>query len=135
MIVGKNKYEPVDFERRFNFKIIGDREGMVHFPRYDPKTGKEILQGARDLRISLDSSISHAIASRGRDVLWIWDLSKDRGGVLKSGKAASRLEIDRLLKRMDKLRTDRDGLQRQLDALNKEYNEVSSRIDELQTRE
>ena len=134
MVVGKNRYEPVDYDRRFNFRMIGDRDGLVHFPRYDPKTGKEILSGAKDLRIVLDSSISTAISSRGGDVIWIWDLSRDRGGVLNSGKAATRLEIDRLLKRLDKLKTDRDELQKQLDIIDNEYNQVSSRIEELQAQ-
>lgn len=133
MRIGKNKYEPVDYDRRFNFRIIGDRDGLVHFPRYDPKTGKDLLEGARDLRISIDGAISHALSSRGGDVTFVWDLSKDRGGSsITKGKAATRLEIDRLLKRLDKLRTDRNELQKQLDALNNEYNQVSSRIDELQ---
>ncbi len=135
MMVGKNKYEPVDYDRRFNFRIIGDRDGLVYFPRYDPKTGKEILQGARDLRIVLDGAISYAMSSRGGDVIWVWDLSKDRGGAsITKGKAANRLEIDRLLKRLDKLGTDRANLQKQIDEINNEYNQVSSRIDELQAQ-
>ncbi len=135
MVVGKNRYDPVDYDKRFNFKIIGDRDGMVHFPRYDPKTGKEILAGARDLRVVLDSSISYAMSSKGGDILWVWDLNRDRGGSsVTTGKAATRLEIDRLLKRLDKLRTDRDDLQKQIDAINSEYNQVSTRIDELQSQ-
>lgn len=132
MVVGGKKYSPIDYDKRFNFKILGGRDGMVFFPRYDPKTGKEILAGAKDVRVIFDSAISHALSARG-DVIWVWDLKKDRGRV-GGGKAATRLEIDRLLKRMEKLNADRQALQKQLDALTKEYDEVNSRIDELQAQ-
>ena len=131
MMVGKKKYQPIDYDKRFNFKIIGARDGMVFFPRYDPKTGKEVLEGARDVRIIFDSAISHALDSKG-DVLMVWDLTKDRGKI-SGGKAANRLEADRLIKRSDKLKADREALQKQIDALDKEYDEVNSRIDELQS--
>ena len=130
MRVGKNVYEPIDFDKRFNFKILGGRDGLVFFPRYDPKTGKEILEGARDVRLTLDSVISHALSARG-DVTWVWDLTKDRGKIT-GGTAANRLEVDRLIKRSDKLKEERDKLQEQLDALNKEFDDINSRIDELQ---
>ena len=132
MRVGKKKYEPTDYDRRFNFKIIGARDGMVFFPRYDPDTGKEILEGAKDVRIAFDSSVSHAASTHAGDILWVWDLAKDRGKI-SGGKAANRLEADRLIKRADKLKNEREELQRKLAELNKEYNDVNSRIDELQS--
>ena len=132
MMVGGKKYQPVDYEKRFNFKIIGPRDGMVFFPRYDPKTGKEILAGARDVRIIFDANVSHALDGQ-RDPIYIWDLKKDRGSI-SAGKATDRIETDRLIKRSDKLKAERDELQKKIDALNKEYNEVNSRIDELQSK-
>ncbi len=132
MMIGRTKYSPVDYEKRFNFKLQGTRDGMVFFPRYDPKTGKEVLAGARDVRLVFDSAPSVALSSRG-DVTWVWDLARDRGKV-GGGKAAARLEIDRLLKRMDKLNTDRESLKKQLEAIDKEYKEVNARIDELQSQ-
>ena len=132
LMVGKKKYKPIDYDKRFNFKTIGPKDGMVFFPRYDPDTGKPILEGAKDLRIWFDSSISHATSSRN-DILWVWDLAKDRGSISK-GKASNRLEADRLIKRSNKIDEQRKALQEQLDALNKEYNDVNSRIDELQAQ-
>ena len=132
LMVGKKQYKPVDYDKRFNFKILGARDGMVFFPRYDEKTGKEILAGARDVRIIFDSAISHALDGRS-DVIMIWDLAKDRGKIA-GGKAVNRLEADRLIKRSDKLKAEREALQKQIDALNKEYDEVNSRIDELQAQ-
>ena len=131
MMVKGKKYQPVVYDRRFNFKILGPRDGMVYFPRYDEKTGKEILSGARDIRVIFDSAISHALAERG-DVLWIWDLTKDRGSIA-GGRAADRLEADRLIKRSSKIDAERDELRKKLDELNKEYESVNKRIDELQS--
>ena len=130
MVSGK-KYTPVDYDKRFNFKILGARDGMVYFPRYDPKTGKEILAGAKDVRLIFDSAISVALAGKG-DVLWVWDLSKDRGKIA-GGRAADRLEADRLIKRSGKIDEERAALQKRLEELNKEYKEVNARIDELQS--
>ena len=131
MMVGGKKYQPVDYDRRFNFKILGARDGMVYFPKYDPKTGKEILAGARDVRVIFDSAINHALAGKN-DVVWIWDLTKDRGQIA-GGRAADRLEADRLIKRSSKIDAERAELQKKLDELNKEYKEVNERIDELQS--
>ena len=131
MMVGGKKYSPVDYDRRFNFKILGSRDGMVFFPRYDDKTGKEILAGAKDVRVIFDSSISHALSGRS-DVLWVWDLTKDRGKIA-GGRAADRLEADRLIKRSGNIDAERAELKKKLEALDKEYKEINSRIDELQS--
>ena len=131
MMVGGKKYSPVDYDKRFNFKILGERDGMIYFPRYDDKTGKEILAGAKDVRLIFDSSISHALSGKG-DVVWVWDLAKDRGKIA-GGRAADRLEADRLIKRSKKIDDERAELQRKLDELNKEYKEINTRIDELQS--
>lgn len=131
MMVGKKKYSPIDYDKRLNFKIQGARDGMVFFPRYDPKTGKEILEGARDIRLIFDSAVSVAMSSRG-DITWVWDLNKDRAKI-GGGKAANRLEVDRLLKRNEKLNADREALRKQLEELDKESDQINSRIDELQS--
>ena len=131
LMVNGKKYKPIDYDKRFNFKILGPRDGMVYFPRYDDKTGKEILAGAKDIRVIFDSSISHALAGK-KDVLWIWDLNKDRGKIA-GGRAADRLEADRLIKRSAKIDAERAELQKKLDELNKEYKDINKRIDELQS--
>lgn len=44
----KNKaYKPVDYDKRLNFKFQGKKEGLVYFPRYDEKTGKDLLEGVK----------------------------------------------------------------------------------------
>lgn len=132
MMVGGKKYSPVDYDKRFNFKILGARDGMVYFPRYDEKTGREILAGAKDVRVIFDSSISHALSGKS-DVMWVWDLAKDRGKIA-GGRAADRLEADRLIKRSGKIDEERAALQKRLDELNREHKEINSRIDELQSK-
>ncbi len=131
MRIGKKKYKPLDYDKRFNFKIQGNRDGMVFFPRYDPDSGKDVLEGARDVRVILDGSIGYATAARG-DITWVWDIKQDKPKT-DTGKAATRLEIDRLLKRMEKLNADRAKIQKELDTVNQEYDKINARIDELQS--
>lgn len=133
LFVGKQRYSPSDYDKRFNFKISGQRDGMVFFPRYDPKTGKDILAGAKDIRLILNGSVSQATTAGG-DVRWVWDITKDNPEALGAGRAMDRLELDRLIKRMEKLNQERQGLQTQIDAIDRELGEVQSRVDELQTR-
>ena len=133
LMIGKKKYTPSDYDKRFNFKVSGGRDGMVYFPRYDPKTGEDVLKGAKDIRLFFDASITYAQAGKG-DFMWVWDITKDKPASAGDGKAAARLEIDRLLRRMENLDKERQDLQGKLDALNKELSEINSRIDELQAQ-
>ena len=133
LVIGKKKYTPSDYDKRFNFKVSGGRDGMVYFPRYDPKTGVDVLKGAKDIRLFFDASITYAQAGKG-DFMWVWDITKDKPASAGDGKAAARLEIDRLLRRMENLDKDRQDLQGKLDAINKELSEINSRIDELQAQ-
>ncbi|MCR5346280.1 MAG: hypothetical protein K6E38_00715 [Fretibacterium sp.] len=133
LMIGKKRYTPSDYDKRFNFKVSGGRDGMVHFPRYDPKTGEDVLKGAKDVRLFFDASITYAQAGKG-DFMWVWDITKDKPAMAGDGKAEARLEVDRLLRRMEKLDKERQELQGKLDTLNKELGEINSRIDELQSR-
>jgi len=49
-----------------------------------------------------------------------------------AGAAAARMEIDRLLKRSDKLKAQKADLQKQMDAVGQELKMVQDRIDQLQ---
>jgi predicted nucleic acid-binding Zn-ribbon protein len=62
----------------------------------------------------------------------IWDITKDDPSVLYRGRAADRLELDRLLKRMEKLVGDRRDLETQLQKVNQEIASINERLDELQ---
>ncbi|MDR1732646.1 MAG: hypothetical protein LBR61_11195 [Synergistaceae bacterium] len=133
LYAGKRTLTPVDYDKRFNFKLQGQRDGMIWFPRFDGKTGKNLLDGVKDLRLTINGSISQA-TTRAGDVRFVWDIRGDDPSSLNKGLAASRLEMDRLIKRTEKLRTDRAKLQEQLDAIDKELREVDNRIDTLQTQ-
>lgn len=131
LYVGKKDLAPVDYDKRFNFKLSGQRDGMVWFPRYDEKTGKNLLDGVKDLRLVLNGSINQATTKAG-DVRFIWNIAGDDPSVLNQGTAAARLELDRLIKRVEKLRADRKKLQTEIDAIDKELHEVDVRVEELQ---
>ena len=132
LYAGRTRLEPVDFDRRFNFRIQGRRDGMVWFPRYDAN-GRNHLDGVRDLRLVIRGAISQATLRTG-DVRFIWDITGDDPSILTTGSAAARLELDRLIRRVDRLRTDRRSVQEQLDALDAELTEIDARVDELQRR-
>lgn len=131
LYAGKKILEPVDYDKRFNFKLSGPRDGMVWFPRYDEKTGKSLIDGVKDLRLNINGSVSQATAKTG-DVRFIWDITGDDPSVLTKGSAAARLEMDRLVQRVEKLREERNKLQEQMDAIDKELGEVDIRVEELQ---
>jgi hypothetical protein len=129
MINGK-KYKPKDYEPRFNFRVQGKIDGFVYFPRYDEKTGKDLLKGAGMVKLLLSSGISMTL--KGRGVEFLWDVSKDNPERLFQGKAAARLEMDRLLKRLQKLNDERKTLEGQLETIRSEITQIESRMAELQ---
>jgi hypothetical protein len=103
---------------------------MVYFPRYDAKTGKPLLAKDTTLRLVLNGAISPVLYTR--EIRVVWDVKAEAEGAFSSGAAADRLEVDRLLRRMEKLNAERAELESQLDAKKREIDEVNGRIDELQ---
>ena len=106
---------------------------MIWFPRYDAKTGKNLLDGVKEVRLVISGSISQATTRTG-DVRFVWNITGDDPSILNKGSSAAKLELDRLIKRLDKLKSDRNALQGQLDAVNMELAEIDARVDELQKR-
>jgi hypothetical protein len=131
LYAGRTVLEPVDYDQRFNFKLQGKRDGMIWFPRHDPKTGKSYLDGIKDLRLQISNTISMA-TSRTGDLRFVWDITGDNPAVLGTGAAAARLELDRLIRRLDKLKDDKKALEEQLYAVNSELAEIDARVDDLQ---
>ena len=62
--IGNKVYKPVDYDKRFNFKFQGEKEGLVYFPRFDEKTGKDLLKGAKTVRLEFSSAISSVLDSK-----------------------------------------------------------------------
>ncbi|MDR1019905.1 MAG: hypothetical protein LBL73_04020 [Synergistaceae bacterium] len=127
--VGNKKFAPVEYDQRFNFPLQGKRDGVVYFPRYDEKTGAPILGKSTTLRLVMVSGASPVLGSK--EVRINWDVKPENFDTDTTGTAAARLEIDRLLKRMEKITGERAELESQLGEKNSEIDEINARIDEL----
>ncbi|MDR1515373.1 MAG: hypothetical protein LBS45_06740 [Synergistaceae bacterium] len=127
--VGNKKYAPAEYDQRFNFPLQGKRDGIVYFPRYDEKTGASIFNRDTTLRFVMVSGASPVLDSK--EVRLNWDVKQENVGVPTSGTAADRMEIDRLLRRMEKLSGEKAELETQLENKKNEIDEINARIDEL----
>lgn len=130
LFVDGKKYSPVDYDKRFNFKLQGERDGLVYFPRYDQETGKPILEGVKTVKLKIDGRIGGV--GTGKQMEFFWDVKDDDPEKLYTGKAASKLELERLIRRMEKLNEEKQDLQAQLAELQQKINEVSARIEVLE---
>jgi len=128
--LGGKRYKPVDYDPRLNFKVTDRITGLVHFPRYDEKTGKDLLEGVKSVKLELSPGIYVAI--RASVVDFIWDIARDDPGKLFTGKAGSKLETDRLIKRLANLNKEKQECEKRLDELNSEIASIEMRIEELQ---
>lgn len=131
--IGSQVYKPIDYDKRFNFKLQGKIDGLVYFPRYDEKTGKALLDKVKTLQLEFSSGISST--TEGRRVRFLWDVDRDDPERIYGGKAASQLEIDRLLKRTERLNAEKADLEGQLKTLYEELLSIQKRIDELQKQQ
>jgi hypothetical protein len=130
--IGKNKYSPSDYDTRFNMPLQGKRDGIVYFPRFDEKTGESLFKKDVALRLVFKAGISPVVAST--ELRFAWDVKVGSMDPGDAGRAVDRLEVDRLLKRMDGLAAKKAELEAQLEAANREIKEVSDRIEELQKK-
>ena len=127
--IGGKSYKPAEYDPRFNFKLQGKRDGMIFFRRYDEKTGKSLLDGVKSVRLQLNGGISPITDNKKID--FVWDVANDHPEKLYQGKAAARLEMDRLLKRTEKLTQQKKDLEGQLAAVLAELETIRKRMDEL----
>ncbi|WP_213698282.1 hypothetical protein [Acetomicrobium sp.] len=127
--VGGKKLSPADYDKRFNFKLSGKREGLVYFPRYD-ENGKSYLQGVSTLRLTIDGNIGPI--TMGKQIDFFWDVSQDDPSKLYRGRVAAQLELERLIKRLNQLKDQKSQLEEQLAGIEKEIETVEARIEELQ---
>lgn len=128
--LGGKRYKPVDYDPRFNFKVSDKIEGMVYFPRFDEKTGKDLLEGTKTVKIELSGGISMTIKPVA--VNFIFDVANDDPSRLFAGQAGSKLEMDRLIKRLTKLNGEKKEYEEKLGSVTAEIAKVEARIDELQ---
>lgn len=129
--IGKKNHAPVEYEQRFNFPLQGKRDGLVFFPRFDKKTGKPLLQGVKNVRLVLRSAALPVLDGKG-DLSFIWEIAGDDTSKLYSGQAANRMELERLITRVEKLNKEKKEIESLLAEKNKELNEINARIKELE---
>ena len=128
--IGKKSYEPVDYDPRFNFRTLDKVEGMVYFRRYDEKTGKDLLKGVKSVKFVIRESIS--MTMRGKSAEFIWEVADDHPDQFLAGAAGKKLEMDRLIKRLEKLGGEKKDLQARLDEIQAEIEKIQARMNELQ---
>ena len=128
--IGGKRYEPKDYDPRFNFRVQDKIEGMVYFPRFDEKTGRDLLKGAKTVKLELSGSIS--MTMRAKTAEFIWDVANDNPEKLFAGKAGARLEMDRLIKRLEKLNGEKKDIEGKLEQLKAEIEKIQARMAELQ---
>lgn len=128
--IGNKKYTPADYDQRFNLPLAGKRDGMVFFPRYDAKTGEPLLKKDIALRFVMIGAASPVLGNA--DVRFSWDVKAESGALV--GTAADRMEVDRLLRRIELLSNERTDLEAQLAAKVREIEEITARIEELQKK-
>lgn len=127
--VGSKKLSPADYDKRFNFKLSGQRDGLVYFPRYD-ENGKSYLEGVSTLRLTVDGNIGPI--TMGKQIDFFWDISQDDPSKLYRGRVAAQLELERLVKRLNQLKDQKAQLEEQVTNIEKEIETIEARIEELQ---
>lgn len=130
LMIGRKSYKPVDYDKRFNFAFQGKKEGLVFFPRYDEKTGKDLLAGAKSVTLELRGAISPSL-TRGNATKFLWDVANDDPQKLYQGTTAAKIETDRLIKRLENLRKDESDEEARLNSIRDEIATIQSRLDEL----
>lgn len=130
LIIGNKRYKPADYDKRFNFAFQGEREGLVYFPRYDEKTGRDLLEGVKSVTLELRGTISPSLTN-GNSTRFQWDVANDDPSKLYQGTTAARIETDRLIKRLENLRKDESAEEARLNSIREEINTIQSRLDEL----
>ncbi len=131
LTIGKNRLRPIDFDRRFNFKITDTREGFVYFPRYDQKGNPYLTDKVKTVRMDISSSISPVTQARA-SIYFLWDVKDDNPDKILRGKSGARIEMDRLSKRVTQLNDEGRKLQTRMDEIQAEVNKINSRMIELQ---
>ncbi len=128
--VGKHRLTPVDYDRRFNFKVTDEREGFVYFPRFDDKGKPYMTPKVKSIKLEIDGSITPVTMSRQVD--FFWDVKDDNPDKLLRGKSGAKLELDRLTKRMSNLTKEGKELNDKLVKIEEEMRMINTRMMELQ---
>ncbi len=133
MRVGSKTYKPVDYDKRFNFRLMGEIEGLVFFPRYDEKTGKPLIpEKGGTVQLEFNSFMSPILKS---NINLMWSLGNQDINRLYEGKTAARLESDRMLERLEKVRKEKEAIDAKAGTMQQEIDTIQKRLDELQKQQ
>ena len=133
MRVGSKTYKPVDYDKRFNFRLMGEIEGLVFFPRYDEKTGKPLIpEKGGTVQLEFNSFMSPILKS---NINLMWSLGNQDINRLYQGKTAARLESDRMLERLEKVRKEKEAIDAKAGTMQQEIDTIQKRLDELQKQQ
>jgi len=130
LTIGKHRLSPVDYDKRFNFKITGQREGFVYFPRYDSKGNPYLTPKVKTVKFELNGAVTPVTINKS--IEFLWDVKDDDPSRLLKGKSGARLEMDRLTKRISNLTDEGKKLQDRLNEIQAEIQKVNQRMMELQ---
>ncbi len=130
LTVGKHRLSPVDYDKRFNFKITDEREGFVYFPRYDSKGKTYLTPKVKTVKFTIDGAITPV--TLGKTIDFFWDVKDDDPDKLLKGKSGARMEMDRLNKRVGNLTKEGKELQDRLNEIQEELTKINKRMMELQ---
>ena len=128
--VGKHRLSPIDYDRRFNFKVTDEREGFVYFPRFDAKGKPYMTPKVKTVKLEIDGSITPVTLDKKVD--FFWDVKDDNPDKLLRGKSGAKLEMDRLTKRMSNLTKEGKELNEKLVKVEEEMRMINMRMMELQ---
>jgi hypothetical protein len=125
-------YKPAEYDPRFNFKLDGERTGMVYFPRFDEK-GRDLLKNVEYVKLQVNSGISPAVR-QNKDIEFVWNVTgyEEYYSKLLESSALKKMEYDRLLRRIAELNDKKKELQKQLEQLDEEIKKIEERLAELE---
>ncbi len=130
---GNRELTPIDYDKIFNFKLLGKVEGMVFFPRRDEKTDKDILTpDVKILTLTISKDISPLTAEKGFDFVFRWDNPYEKISLEEYSTGEAKIELERLTKRIELLMEKKKDLLKQIEEIEEELKKVKSRIAELE---
>ncbi|MCD6363769.1 MAG: hypothetical protein J7M13_07235 [Synergistetes bacterium] len=133
LIVGGKEYSPVDYDKIFNFKLLGERDGMVFFPRRDKKTGREIITpGAKMLTLIISRDISPVTAEKAFDFCFRWSNPYEKISIEEYTAGEARVELERLNRRIELLLEKKKDLLEKIKKIEEELRRIRARIAELE---
>jgi len=133
LMIDNKSYSPIDYDRVFNFKLIGSRDGMVFFPRRDPETEKELITpNTKNMVLIISKEISPLTDEKGFDFIFRWSNPYEKVSLEEYTSGEAKIELERLYRRVELLEEKKKDLLKQIQDIEKELKEIRARIAELE---